>query len=149
MWEEFHLTWLTEGNDIMIIIFEQLTKKDFLHQTLEELSEFLNFEFDENRLSCTIKHSEGRFHRKQKCIRRKRLPVVHKNNVANKDMISSFEFNNSIAKDTEANDIFTSQQKDKINLAIRNVNDAINKRGLTPLPLSDYENTVIRLNLCP
>ena len=149
MWEEFHLTWLEEGNDIMIVIFEQLTKKDFLNQTLEELSEFLNFEFDENRLSCTIKHSEGRFHRKEKCIR-KRVPAanVRRKNVANKDIIPSFELSNSNGYNS-ANDIFTSQQKDKINLAIRNVNDAINKRGLTPLPLSDYENTVIRLNLCP
>ena len=148
MWEEFHLTWLEEGNDIMIIIFEQLTKIDFLNQTLEQISEFLNFEFDENRLSCTVKHSEGRFHRKQKCIRRKRLPANRVINVANKDIIPSSEFNNSIGNDT-ANDIFTNQQKGKINLAIRNVNEAINKRGLTPLPLSDYENTVIRLNLCP
>ena len=147
MWEEFHLTWLEEGNDIMIVIFEQLTKKGFLNQTLEQLSEFLNFEFDENRLSCTIKHSEGSFHRKEKCIRRKRLPTnIIK--TRNQDIILNSDFNNSIGNET-ANDIFTNQQKDKINLAIRNVNDAINKRGLTPLPLSDYENTVIRLNLCP
>ena len=147
MWEEFHLTWLEEGNDIMIVIFEQLTKKGFLNQTLEQLSEFLNFEFDENRLSCTIKHSEGRFHRKEKCIRRKRLPTnIIK--TRNQDIILNSDFNNSIGNET-ANDIFTNQQRDKINLAIRNVNDAINKRGLTPLPISDYENTVIRLNLCP
>ena len=142
MWEEFHLKWLEEGNEIMIVVFEMLTKVS-LNQTLEDVSEFLNFEFDSKRLSCTIKHSEGRFHRKEKCIR-KRVPGVRTKKVAKDDIILS-----SISYQNNTNDIFTTEQKHKINLAIRNVNDAITTRGLTPLPLSDYENTVIRLSLCP
>jgi len=142
MWEEFHLKWLEEGNEIMIVVFEMLTKVS-LNQTLEDISEFLNFEFDSKRLSCTIKHSEGRFHRKQKCIR-KRVPTFRKNNLAKDDNILS---NSLYEKNT--NDIFTIQQKKKINLAIWNVNEAIIGRGLTPLPLSDYQNTVISLSLCP
>ena len=142
MWEEFHLKWIDEGNEIMIIIFEQLAK-GLLNQTLEDISEFLNFEFDKNRLSCTVKYSEGRFHRKEKCIR-KRVPAVRTKKVAKDDIILSGSLYQN-----NTNDIFTSEQKHKINLAIRNVNDAITTRGLSPLPLSDYENTVIRLSLCP
>ena len=144
MWEEFHLTWLEEGNEIMIVVFEMLTKGS-LNQTLEDVSEFLNFEFDRKRLSCTIKHSEGRFHRKEKCIR-KRVPTLRKNNPAKDDNILN---NTSSLFQNNTNDIFTAQQKKKINLAIWNVNEAIIKRSLTPLPLSDYQNTVISLNLCP
>ena len=146
MWEEFHLKWLDEGNDIMIVIFEMLTKGGTLSKTLEEVSEFLNFEYDRNRLSCTIKHSEGRFHRKEKCIR-KRVPTLRKNKRAKDDIMLIRSTN--ISNENNTNDIFTPQQKKKINLAIWNVNEAIIKRGLTSLPLSDYENTVIRLNLCP
>ena len=144
MWEEFHLKWLEEGNEIMIVIFEMLTK-GLLNQTLEDVSEFLNFEFDSNRLSCTIKYSEGRFHRKEKCIR-KRVPTLRRNNSAKDNIILN---NNSSLYENNTNDIFTTQQKKKINLAIWNVNEAIIKRGLTPLPLSDYQSTVISLSLCP
>ena len=146
MWEEFHLKWLEEGNDIMIVIFEHLTNKELLHQTLDEISTFLNFASDENRLMCTINHSEGRFHRKEKCIRKKRVvaAAVRAKNVSKDDVVSSSSFTND-----NVNDIFTSQQKRKINQAIKNVNDAIVKRDLTPLPIDDYKNTVIRLNLCP
>ena len=147
MWEEFHLKWLEEGNDIMIVIFEHLTNKELLHQTLDEISTFLNFASDENRLMCTINHSEGRFHRKEKCIRKKRVvaaAAVRAKNVSKDDVVSSSSFTND-----NVNDIFTGQQKRKINQAIKNVNDAIVKRDLTPLPIDDYENTVIRLNLCP
>ena len=146
MWEEFHLKWLEEGNDIMIVIFEHLTNKELLHQTLDEISTFLNFASDENRLMCTINHSEGRFHRKEKCIRKKRVvaAAVRAKNVSKDDVVSSSAFTND-----NVNDIFTGQQKRKINQAIKNVNDAIVKRDLTPLPIDDYENTVIRLNLCP
>ena len=146
MWEEFHLKWLDEGNDIMIVIFEMLTKRGMLNKTLEEVSEFLNFEYDSNRLSCTIKHSEGRFHRKEKCIR-KRVPTLRKNKRAKDDIMLISSTN--ISNENNTNDIFTPQQKKKINLAIWNVNEAIIGRGLTPLPLSDYQNTVISLSLCP
>ena len=144
MWEEFHLKWLQEGNDVMVIIFEHLTDKSLLDQTLKDISLFLNFELDENRLECTIKHSEGRFHRKGKCIGRKKALPVKTKKVANED---NTIFSSALPNNT--NDIFTSKQKQEINLAIRNVNEAIINRDLTQLPLSDYENTVIRLNLCP
>ena len=140
MWEQFYLKWLEEGNDVMIVVFEHLTK-GLLNETLKEIFTFLNFAFDEERLKCTIKHSEGRFHRKEKCIR-KRLPVRKKNVAKENNIYSGSNQNNT-------NDIFTEQQKLKINLAIQNVNDAIIKRSLNPLPLSNYKNTVIRLNVCP
>ena len=72
------------------------------------------------------------------------MPTLRKNNLAKDDNILS---NSLYEKNT--NDIFTIQQKKKINLAIWNVNEAIIGRGLTPLPLSDYQNTVISLSLCP
>ena len=139
-WEEFHLKWLEEGSDIMVIVFESLTK-DSLNETLRDISTFLNFTFDENRIDCTARHSEGRFHRKQRCIRQK--PTVLKKIQGEDTSLSNTDY------PSDLNDIFTEKQKAKINLAIRNVNNAILERGLTPLPISDYENTVISLNLCP
>jgi hypothetical protein len=114
----------------MIVIFEKLTN-GFLNRTLEDVSKFLNIEFDRKRLSCIIKHSEGSFHREKKCFKKTSLR------------------NTSNLYENTTNDIFTTQQKEKINMAILNVNEAITKRGLTPLPLSDYQSTVIRLSLCP
>ena len=114
----------------MVVVFEMLTN-GFLKQTLEDVSNFLNFELDRKRLNCIIRNSEGSFHRKKKCY--------------NKDLLRNI----SNLYENTTNDIFTTQQKEKVNKAILNVNEAIIKRGLTPLPLSDYQSTVIRLSLCP
>ena len=138
-WEKFHLKWLQEGNDILIVVFESLPKGS-LNETLKDISTFLNFTFDENRLKCTARHSEGQFHRKERCIRQKRTPASNKNTEDDDSLLLSPNY---------PHDIFTEVQKNKVNLAIRNVNNAILKRGLKPLPVSDYENTVIDLNLCP
>ena len=147
-WEEFHLKWLQEGNDILIIVFESLPRGS-LNETLKDISAFLNFEFDENRLECTARHSEGRFHRKERCIRHE-SPVSNKKVEANDTILLSPDMAIRLALlSLDPHDIFTEHQKNKVNLAIRNVNNAILERGLKPLPVSDYENTVIGLNLCP
>ena len=120
----------------MIVVFEMLTN-GCLNRTLEEVSKFLNFEFDRKRLSCIIKHSEGSFHRKKKGYTKNWLrKLTRTSNTRN-------VYENTI------NDTFTTQQKVKINMAILNVNEAIIKRELTPLPLSDNQSTVISLSLCP
>jgi hypothetical protein len=143
MWEEFHLKWLEDGNEILVVIFEMLTK-GLINQTLEDVSEFLNFELDRKRLSCTVKYSEGSFRRKEKCFK-KRVPILPNNNLAKDDSLMS---NASSMYENYTNDIFTIRQKTTINLAILNVNQAIIKRGFSPLPISDYQSTVIRLGLC-
>ena len=139
LWEQFHLKWLEQGNSIMVVVFEGLTKdSSVVKTTLNEISTFLGFTPpNEQRIDCTIHHSEGRFHRKQKCIKKK-IPV--KMNEDTYQYEERYHYN--------LDDIFTKIQKSKINQAIENVNAAIMKRGLTPLPVNDYKNTVVRLNIC-
>ena len=121
----------------MIVIYENLTNK--LHQQhLYDILNFLNFTVDLSRIECTIKHSEGKFHRKEKCIKKK-FPDRE-----NEDYFISDEQNNNTT-----NDIFTDDHKHKINMAIENVNELLVKRGFTLLPINEYKSTKIKLKLCP
>ena len=95
-------------------MFESLPKGS-LNETLKDISTFLNFTFDENRLECTARHSEGRFHRKQRCI-------PHKPPASNK---KAEDADSILHSPNDPHDIFTELQKNKVNLAIRNVNNAI------------------------
>ena len=148
------MKWLEEGNDLIIVIYEHITNENLRNETLKDISTFLNFTLNETRLNCTIKNSEGRLHRKEKCIRKRQQrnsPKNHKDKnrqQKNSQKKTAKKFPKNLEVKDGTNNIFTNQQEQQINLAINNVNNAIIKRGLNPLPLSDYENTEIILNMC-
>ena len=113
----------------MVIIYEDLTKKS-LRKHLYEISNFLNFKVDQNRIECAIKYSEGKVHRKEKCISTKAPTYLYTQD-------------GNITKD-----IFTKEQRREINISIDRVSRALVKRGFNPLPLSDYKDTKIDLKIC-
>ena len=135
-WEEFYVKWLKEGRQVMVVVYENLTK-DMLRHHLYDILDFMNFKVDLRRIECTIKHSEGKFHRNQTCIMKK------VGDRGNEDYSTSDEKNNDIT-----NDIFTNEHKLVINMAIDTVNEALVKRGFNPLPIDDYKNTKIKLKIC-
>ena len=121
---------------MLVVVYEDL-KTGLLRKALDDISIFLNFTIDENRLDCTIVHSEGKFHRKEKCINAKFRDGQ------NADYLIFEDQNKSLTKD-----IFSSENRLKINAAIDNVNQAIVNRGLKSLPLEEYKDTTIKLRLC-
>ena len=134
-WKQFYLQWLREGRNIMVIIYENLTE---LRPHIHDILSFLNFTTDSSRIDCTIKYSEGRFHRKEKCVTKKVMNYQHK--------MHSIPY----SQDSKiANNIFTKDHRREINAVIDRVNRALIKRGFKPLPLYEYKNTKIKLKVCP
>ena len=137
-WKEFYVKWLKEGRKVMVVVYENLTNNDMLRHHLYDILDFMNFKVDLSRIECTIKHSEGKFHRNHHtCIKKK---VTDR---GNEDYSTYYEKNNDIT-----NDIFTNDHKLVINMAIDTVNEALVKRGFNPLPIDDYKNTKIKLKIC-
>ena len=140
-WENFYITWLTEGSAIMVAIYERLTEH-LLEQEIYDIVDFLNFtSVEPHRIHCTVKHSEGEFHRKERGIRRK---------IQGQKIERKYEYSLSLEQNQSVtSDIFTSGHRLKIDGAIDNVNNALLKRGLKELPWLDYKRTTIKLKLCP
>ena len=134
-WEQFYIKWLEEGKNVLVIVYENL-KTEKLRKSLKDISKFLNKKMDDHRLECTILHSEGKFHRKAKCITAK----FHDN--GNSDYLRSENQNLT-------DDIFSADNRLRINNAIDNVNKAMMSRGFDYLPLKEYKNTTIQLTICP
>ena len=108
-WEDFYLDWLqeVEGKDVFIAYFESLN--DNLAKSLTDIANFLGVEVDRSRLECTIKHSEGHFHRQ------------------NKDTNSLNE------------QLFSLAKQERIKLAIKRVNAALLALGKKRLPVEKYD----------
>ena len=126
---------MEEGKNVLVIIYENLKTRK-LGKSMKDISKFLNQTMDDHRLECTILHSEGKFHRKAKCITAK----FHDN--GNSDYGRS-------ENQTLTDDIFSADNRLRINNAIDNVNKAMIKRGFEFLPLKEYKNTTIQLKICP
>ena len=136
-WEQFYLQWLKEGRNIMVIIYENLTGNLF-RTHMNDMLTFLNFTANSNRIDCTMKYSEGRFHRKEKCVTNKLMKHQHKMHSI------------PCSRDSKiANNIFTKDHRREINAVIDGVNRALVKRGFKPLPSNEYKNTKIKLKVCP
>ena len=145
-WEQFYIKWIEEGKNVLVVVYEQL-KTRLLRKSLGDISKFLNFTINGHRLQCTILQSEGIFHRKEKCIEAKfrgsRNIDGTKMNKAGTEYLIFENENQSLTKD-----IFSSDNRLKIDAAIDNVNQAIINRGLNSLPVDEYRNTTIKLRLC-
>ena len=109
----------------MIIYYEELTKKDNLETSILQITNFMNFTIQKERLSCVSKHRKGKFYQNQKCIPR-----------AQKEICDRIEF------------IYSNKQIKFINSAIRKVRKAIRKRGLDDSHMRTYKDTNIKLTYC-
>lgn len=134
LWEEFYLRWLEKGNNIIVVYYENLQKNNF--KDITDLKDILNFTLDENRLKCTVKHQDGQFRRKETCIKKQFENIKYGNPILR---IQTRDQNQSI---------YNEQHNIVINSAILKVKRAIIKRGLNPMPLSNYVNTRINITVC-
>ena len=119
------MDWLVEGKNIMLIYYEKLLSVE-LKSTLIETVSFMNMTIDNDRLECTIKHSEGSFPRKAKCIKKgETKPNCNEND-----------------------NIFTRKHILWINSTIRKVRSKVKKLGLDISYFKNYENTIVKLRYC-
>ena len=109
----------------MLIYYEKLLS-DELKSTLINTVSFMNMTIDNDRLECTIKHSEGSFPRKEKCIKKgETKPNCNEND-----------------------SIYSRKHFHWINSTIRKVRSKVKKLGLDTSYLKNYENTSVRLRYC-
>ena len=124
MWENFYLEWLTKGQNILVVYYEDLVKTDSLMPTIRKMMTFMNFTIDEDRLNCVSKFGvKGNFYQAVRCVRKR-------------------------PNDENVDYIYSKKHVKWINSAIRKVNRAIKDRGFDDTHLRTYENTNVKLNYC-
>ena len=124
-WEQFYLDWLTEASHIMLIYYEKL-QSDELRSTLTDTVSFMNMTINNNRLDCTIKHSNISFSQKEKCVKKEEIKQ----------------------KCQENENIYSRKHIIWINSKIRTVRSKVKKRGLDSSYMKNYENTIVKLRYC-
>ena len=117
--------WLENGKHIVIIYYEELIQKDNLIPTLEKIVGFMNFKVPKERLSCVVKHQNGKFIQNGKCITKTQKRACEEDDF-----------------------IYSKKHVRWINSAIRKVNKAIRNRGFDHSQLQAYENTNLKLPYC-
>ena len=142
MWEDFYLRWLRSARNILLVYYESLTA-GFVEQNLKEITTFLDFEWNEQRMKCLSKHNKGKFQRKKACLdkghldlKSVRLNVIQTNNI------------HDGANSTNSFDVYTKKHVIWINSAIRKVKHEIERRGLDSSYISNYKNQNVRINIC-
>ncbi len=117
-WENFYLDWLeTPATELLVVHYEDL--RDNLEEVLSGVLDFLDVEAEEGRLMCTIKQSEGEFHRKRE-----------------KAEAEGEEKDN---KKPPPKDPYTAEQRALVRDAIVRVDKAFRENGHDPLPTDKYE----------
>ena len=114
MWEELYLKWLVKDTNILIIFYEDLKDTKLRRKALRDVSKFLDFESDEERLECVLKHPYTKFQRaEKKCFH---------------DKLSINKFGVDSCNSDAVIHIFQTNHKTWIDRAITNVHNAMIKR---------------------
>ena len=127
LWEDFYLTWIKMGKQLLVIYYEDLKNIRRLKHTLKDVCKFLDFEFNEDRFSCILKHPYKKFKRKERCFENIEGEYLEGYNISN---------------------VFEEKHSVWINSAISRVYNALISRGMLSNTIQKYKNTVIKLNMC-
>ena len=119
------MDWLTEASHIMLIYYEKLLS-DELKSTLSDTVSFMNMTIDNNRLECTIKHSNVSFSHKKKCIKKEEMKPKCQENA----------------------NIYSRKHIIWMNSRIRTVRSKVKKLGLNNSYMKNYENTMVNIKYC-
>ena len=126
------MSWIDKGSRILVIHYEDLTNSSALKPTLKDVCKFLDFEFNEDRFNCLIRHPFSLFQRNKGCMK----------NVARNGDVEDLSL--SIRKQKN---IFQTKHNIRINSAIEKINNAARRRGLLGIS-HDYKNTKVQFNVC-
>ena len=130
LWENFHTELIKNGRKLLMLYYEDLQNISSLKKILTHITRFLNFPHDKKRLKCVLKHTTGMFRRKKRCLKEPSDP----------DGIDYGKLNNT--------EIYTMEQKKRIDLAIKNVQSTLTKHGHMSKHTSSYRDTSVKISLC-
>ena len=136
LWENLYLQWINLGERILLVQYENLSS-DLRSKTLKDICNFLDFNLNEERLKCVLGHTKvtkrrSVFRRKRKCFNDKMTTNSGKRNM----------------NQSTSDNIFTKSHRIWINSAIRNVHQSLFRRGLVSSSITEYKDTIIKLNDC-
>ena len=136
LWENLYLQWINLGERILLVQYENLSS-DLRSKTLKDICNFLDFNLNEERLKCVLGHTKDTkrrsvFRRKRKCFNDKMTTNSGKRNI----------------NQSTSDNIFTKSHRIWINSAIRNVHQSLFRRGLVSSSITEYKDTIIKLNDC-
>ena len=103
-----------------------------MKQSLYDVCNFLDIEFDEERFDCLVKHPFEKFKRIKGCMK----------NIYG--YVNNKEANSNITKQKS---VFQRKHNVWINSAIEKIYNAAKRRGLRSI-IRHYKNTVIAFNVC-
>ena len=115
------------GKQLLVIYYENVKNNMRLKHTLKDVCKFLDFEFNEDRFSCILKHPYQKFKRNERCFKNPEGEYLKGYNRSN-----VFEEKHSVWN----------------NSAISRVYNALISRRMLSNTLQKYKNTVIKLNMC-
>ena len=138
-WEYFYIRWITNAKNILVIYFDDLTS-GLTENALKKAIQFLNFQVHEHRLNCVLQHREDNFKEETAFLNRNVLEPRYTNFRAT---------NTCISNELHTFNMYTKTHVVWINSAIRNIKHELKKRGFDASRLSDYENSNLKINICP
>ena len=107
---------------------------------MKQIIAFLNLELNERRLNCVLTHKEDIF-KQETAFLNKNIPDTRPQN---------FRVSNPcIQNELHTFEMYTRKHVVWINSAIRNVKRELKKKGFDSSHLSNYENSNLKINICP
>ena len=141
-WNSFYVEWIRNGQNVIIVSYEELSDDDKLEISLKQIAKFLNFEVNMKRIACTIKYKQDTFGRKDIC---RVIPDNWRNLVG--ELENTVEVEELIVEGNKYS-VFTKKHTAWINSAIRNVEKEMKKSNYNVPLISSYKNTQIYVDIC-
>ena len=88
IWMDYHLKWLNQFKGPLYPLLNDNLKHD-LYNELQRVFDFLEVKISKIALSCTVKNSEGLFHRQKVPIIGREGQILTKKDLYTKDMIGN------------------------------------------------------------
>ena len=140
LWEAFYIQWIKNGKNTLVVYYDNLVKES-LEDTLQNITQFLHFQWNKHRIRCIFKHDIDTHQTNDTCLPKGLLDI------ASKQFISHSVNCGSAAEKCTFN-IYAKKHIIWINSAIRNVQQEIKNHGVDSSVMSNYKNKNILLSVC-
>merc|ERR1719361_866338 len=126
----------------MIIMYPDKLTGSLAKDTLQNLTHFVNLEWNDIRLNCLLKQNENSSHRQ------KSRPEKRPSDIYPKRFIAS-SINFCAPNQTHSLNMYSKKHFVWINASIKAVKYELEKRGIDSSHISNYEMEHFRLYVCP
>ena len=140
-WEDFYIQWIRHGKSIFVIYPDNFINGEAIY-TSKNLTNFMDFEWNESRLNCSLKRQENKF------SKRKQYSEKNPWNATTKRFIASSK-NYCAPNQTYTLNIYSKKHFIWINSSIKTVKHELEKRNFDTSYISSYQTDHFRVYVCP